>query len=130
MTKTWETVNKRKIELKQRFWAKSGWNTFDDQANIRTLAKELDNVMKNDKKTPCHVDKVIVGGSEMGVWLTSHYFKNREGVRFSFDAPDGIGFAGWASLNNLDLVLDAFENWLDYLEMKPIIEAIPVGDGE
>ena len=116
MTKTWESVNKRKKELKQRFWSEFGWSTFDKQNNIQALANELDKVMNDSKETPCHADKVMVGGSEMGVWLSSHYFDNREGVRFTFDTPYGIGFAGWASLTNLSLILNAFENWLEYLE--------------
>lgn len=42
--------------------------------------------MNDNEETVCHTDKVMVGGSEKGVLLNSHYFKNREGITFSFDA--------------------------------------------
>ncbi len=111
----WDTLNKRKKNLKETFWSDFGWN-FINEDNIRILADELDNLMINNEETSCHSDRVIAYGPEIGVWLSSHYFDNREGIRFSFDAPEGIGFAGWASAHNLGLILDAFENWMDRIE--------------
>lgn len=111
---TFNEISTREKELKNAFWENFGFD-YLTPLNIKLLAIELDSVLRNSTETPCYSDKIIESGAEKGVWLSSHYFKNREGVVFSMDSSLGIRFAGWASFSNLELVLLAFGNWLQVL---------------
>lgn len=50
--------------------------------------------------------------------MDSHYFKNRECITFNSDGF--IGFAGWASDNNVQPILKAFTEWVDWVKSQPI----------
>lgn len=63
--------------------------------------------VKVDKRT---------NGSIRGAYLfvNSYYFTQREAISFN---PNGfIGFAGWASDNNVRPFTEAFMEWCDYME--------------
>ena len=63
--------------------------------------------VKVDKRT---------NGSIRGAYLfvNSYYFTQREAISFN---PNGfIGFAGWASDNNVRPFVEAFMEWCDYME--------------
>ena len=67
-----------------------------------TLSKKMD--VKYKKDGTLKTCFLFVNGS---------YFKNRECI--SFNEDEFIGFAGWASYNNVKPILRAFIKWCDEL---------------
>ncbi|MDU0069882.1 MULTISPECIES: hypothetical protein [Bacillus] len=47
------------------------------------------------------------------LFVNSDYFTQREAISFNQDGF--IGFAGWASSDNVKPMIDAFVEWVDYL---------------
>ena len=74
-----------------------------------------------DSITTMHMSKRVkvdkrTNGTIRGAYLfvNSYYFTQREAISFN---PNGfIGFAGWASDNNVQPFLEAFMKWCDYME--------------
>lgn len=67
-------------------------------------------------KTPLKKDTVVLktkGLKYAAITVSGSYFDKREGITFNQDGF--IGFAGWASSNNVKPFVDAFEKWLDWL---------------
>lgn len=48
------------------------------------------------------------------IYVTGPYFNNREAITFNRDGF--IGFAGWASTNNLEPFIKAFVLWVEWLK--------------
>ena len=48
--------------------------------------------------------------------VSSHYFEGREAI--TFNQSGWIGFAGWADSNNITPFVNAFNRWVDTLEVK------------
>lgn len=74
-----------------------------------------------DSITTMHMSKRVkvekrTNGTIRGAYLfvNSYYFTQREAISFNRDGF--IGFAGWASDNNVRPFLEAFMEWCDYME--------------
>lgn len=72
------------------------------------------NLKINMKESNYFSDKYGMRWSEIRV--DGPYFLNREAITFN---PDGfIGFAGWASSDNVYPFIKAFEKWCDQIEKE------------
>ena len=67
----------------------------------------------------CFKNQFQMDGRKGHPYMTcsSHYFNKREAV--SFNSDGFIGFAGWASTNNVIPIRQGVLNWLDELTNKP-----------
>jgi hypothetical protein len=64
-------------------------------------------------KTKCKSNKKIIHAY---MYVDAHYFSKRECI--SFNSNGFIGFAGWASSNNVRPIIKGFIKWCDYLAAK------------
>jgi hypothetical protein len=79
-----------------------------DIINIEMIESgNFDNTFRcNDK-----VELIITGNRFFaGLTCRSHYFNDREAVSFNCDGF--VGFAGWASTDNVQPILKGFERWV------------------
>lgn len=80
--------------------------TFDNRSYL-TIARQKGNRLYNmDSKEGAYAE-ILVDGP---------YFRDREGITFNRDGF--IGFAGWASSNNVKPILSAFQEWVETLKKE------------
>lgn len=92
-------------------------------ANVQRLRAHINEQMKSDGLIQgtlrCHqrgVRKNTPNGLYVTIRCKAYYFDDREAVSFN---PDGfIGFAGWASENNVQPILVGFVNWVEEMKLK------------
>jgi hypothetical protein len=58
---------------------------------------------------------------ECYLYVNSHYFTRRECI--SFNADGFVGFAGWADIGTAKPIIDAFNDWVDYLVAQQVTTA-------
>jgi hypothetical protein len=88
---------------------------------VECLKYELEGFESDLKMKLCKLRKSDIEYNEDGTIKKCHlmvdgsYFKRREAISFNSKGTNGsefIGFAGWASTNNVKPMITAFEKWV------------------
>jgi hypothetical protein len=114
-------------EARKRF-ADAGLTYADvTSGDILVLVMMINKHMKQDKKNGVMAFPTLHMSEKMNIKRTSsgsitecylycnaHYFTRRECISFNVDGF--IGFAGWADYGSSKQIIDAFNEWVDYLK--------------
>ena len=123
--------NSNKVKARERF--KSNGLSYDDitAGDICVLVMLLNKYIKAAVKrkemstSTMHMSEKLemkrnTNGTikECYLYINSHYFTQREAI--SFHINGFIGFCGWADEKNETPIIEAFNEWVDYLaETRP-----------
>lgn len=92
--------------MEQRFVKARVDGTFDNRFYLSVTRQKGNRLYNMDSKEGAYAEIQVDGP----------YFREREGITFNRDGF--IGFAGWASSNNVKPILSAFQEWVETLKKE------------